>query len=73
MSRNKYDRLKTALAEVLTNRHMSAEVESVFKHFRRDDSTRICEITRARNGFPENNKETNPTGQEHQQKGETYR
>lgn len=35
---NRYDRLETAVAEVLTERHTSAEVESVFKHFRRETS-----------------------------------
>ena len=35
---NRYDRLETAVAEVLTERHTPAEVESVFKHFRRETS-----------------------------------
>ena len=59
---NRYDHLETALAEVLAEGHTPAEVESVFKHFQRDDSIPICEITRAGNGFPDNNKETNPAG-----------
>ena len=73
MSYNKYDRLETALAEVLAEEHTPTEVESVFKHFRRDDSIPIREITRAGNGFLDDNKETNPAGKEHRQKGETYR
>ncbi len=36
---NRYDHLETALAEVLANGHTPAEVESVFKHFQRDDSS----------------------------------
>ena len=35
---NRYDRLETAVAEALTERHTPAEVESVFKHFRRKTS-----------------------------------
>ena len=35
---NRYDRLETAVAEMLTERHTSVEVESVFKHFRRETS-----------------------------------
>ena len=35
---NRYDRLETAVAEVLTEQHTPAEVESVFKHFRRETS-----------------------------------
>ena len=70
---NRYDHLETVLAEVLAEGHTPAEVASVFKHFRRDGSIPVCEITRAGNGFPNNNKETNPAGKEHQQKGETYR
>ena len=35
---NRYDHLETAVAEVLTERHTPAEVESVFKHFRRETS-----------------------------------
>ncbi len=74
MSYNKYDRLETALAEVLAEEHTPTEVESVFKHFRRDDSIPIREITRAGNGFPNSLfLETNPAGKEHRQKGETYR
>ena len=57
---NRYDHLETALAEVLAKEHTPAEVESVFKHFQRDSSTPLCEITRAGNGFPNKNKETNP-------------
>ncbi len=70
---NRYDHLETALAEVLAEGHTPAEVESVFKHFQRECSIPVCEITRAGDGFPNNNRETNPAGQEHQQKGETYR
>lgn len=46
---NKYDHLETALAEVLTAGHTPAEVESVFKHFQRDDSIPTCKTTRAGN------------------------
>ena len=35
---NRYDRLETAVAEALTERHTPAEVASVFKHFRRETS-----------------------------------
>lgn len=70
---NRYDHLETALAEVLAEGHTPAEVESVFKHFQQERSIPTYETTRAENGFPDNNKETNPAGQEHQQKGETYR
>ena len=56
---NRYDRLETALAEVLAEGHTPAEVESVFKHFQRDSSTPSCKTTRAGNGFPDNHKETN--------------
>lgn len=35
---NRYDGLETAVAEVLTEQHTPAEVESVFKHFRRGTS-----------------------------------
>ena len=37
---NRYDRLETALAEVLIEGHTPAEVESVFKHFQREVS--VC-------------------------------
>ena len=70
---NRYDHLETALAEVLAEGHTPTEVESVFKHFQRDDSIPIREIIRAGNGFLDDNKETNPAGKEHRQKGETYR
>ena len=71
---NRYDHLETALAEVLTEGHTPAEVELVFKHFQRERSISLCDTIRAGNGFPDNNKETNPAGKpEHQQKGETYR
>ena len=36
---NRYDHLETALAEVFAEGHTPAEVESVFKHFQRDDSS----------------------------------
>ena len=67
---NRYDGLEPALAEVLAERHMPAEVESVFKHFRRDGSTPICDTIRVGNEFPDNHKETHPAGAEHRQKGE---
>jgi len=63
---NRYDHLETALAEVLAEGHTSAEVAFVFKHFQRECSIPDCEIIRAGNGFPDNNKETNPAGKEHQ-------
>ena len=59
---NRYAHLETALAEVLAEGHTPTEVESVFKHFRRDGSIPLCEITRAGNRFPKNNTETNPAG-----------
>ena len=59
---NRYGHLETALAEVLTEGHTPTEVASVFKHFQRGDSTPLCEITRAGNGFPNKNKETNLAG-----------
>ena len=49
------------------------QVESVFKHFRRDSSTPTCDTIRAGNGFPKNDAETNLAGEEHRQKGETHR
>lgn len=67
---NRYDGLETALTEVLAKRHTPAEVESVFKHFQREDSTPLGKTIRAGNGFPDNNEEINPAGEEHQQKGE---
>ena len=67
---NRYDDLETALTEALAERHTSVEVESVFKHFQQDGSTPVREATRAGNGFPEDNEETNPAGEKHQQKGE---
>ena len=70
---NRYDGLEDALAEVLAEGHTSTEVESVFKHFQWDGSTPVREATRAGNGFPANNEETNPAGEKHQQKGETHR
>ena len=73
MGTNRYNRLETALMEVLAERHTPAEVESVFKHFQREHSTPMCEVIRAGNGFPENHKEINPAGEEHQQKGEKHK
>lgn len=70
---NRYNHLETALSEVLAEGHTPTEVESVFKHFQQERSIPTYETTRAENGFPDNNKETNPAGQEHQQKGETHR
>ena len=67
---NRYDGLETALTEILAKRHTPAEVESVFKHFQREDSTPMYETIRAGNGFPHNRLETNLAGVEHQQKGE---
>ena len=57
---NRYDHLETALSEVLAEGHTPAEVASVFKHFRRDDSIPVREITRAGNGFPVNKREPIP-------------
>jgi glycosyltransferase involved in cell wall biosynthesis len=73
MGTNRYNRLETALTEVLAERHTPAEVESVFKHFQREYSTPTCETNRAGNGFPENHKEINQAGEEHQQKGEKHK
>lgn len=70
MGINRYDNLETALATLLAERHAPAEVESVFKHFQREDSTPTCETIRPGNGFPHNGVETNLAGVEHQQKGE---
>ena len=38
---NRYDRLETALADELAERHTPAEVELVFKHFQREGSSPI--------------------------------
>lgn len=59
---NRYDRLETTLAEVLAEQHTPAEVESVFKHFRRACSTPTNDVTYAGNGFPDSDVETNPAG-----------
>ena len=67
---NRYDGLEPALAEALAERHTLTEVESVFKHFRRDGSTPICDTIRVGNEFPDNHKEMHPAGAEHRQKGE---
>ena len=66
----RYDSLEAALATVLAERHTSAEVESVFKHFQREGPTPTCETIRAGNRFPHNGVETDLAGVEHQQKGE---
>ena len=60
---NRYDRLETTLAEVLSEHHTPAEVESVFKHFRRECSTPTDDAIYTGNGFPDSDPETNnPAG-----------
>ena len=44
---NRYDRLEPALAERLSERHTSAEVASVFKHFQQARVTPACETPHA--------------------------
>ena len=58
---HRYDHLETALAEVLSEYHTPAEVESVFKHFQRAGSMPKYETIRAGNEFPNSlGQEINP-------------
>ena len=66
----RYDHLETALAEVLSEHHSPAEVESVFEHFQHAGSAPMCDTIRAGNGFPNRSgQETNLAKLEHWQKG----
>ena len=66
----RYEHLETALAELLSEHHTSAEVESVVKHFQRTGSAPTCDMIDAGNGFPSRGgQETNPAKMEHWQKG----
>ena len=69
----RYEHLETALAEVLSEHHTPAEVESVFKHFQRAGSAPTSDtIIDAGNGFPSREgQETNLAKTEHWQKGGT--
>lgn len=69
----KYEHLETALAEVLSEHHTPAEVDSVFKHFQRAGSAPTSDtIIDAGNGFPSRGEqETNLAKTEHWQKGGT--
>ena len=79
----RYEHLETALTEVLSEYHTSAEVESVVKYFQRAGSAPTCDTRkrnenrrfssfspRAGNGFPSRGgQETNLAKMEHWQKG----
>ena len=68
----RYEHLETTLAEVLSEHHTPAEVDSVFKHFQRAGSAPTCDTIDAGNGFPSREGwETNPAKTEHWQKGGT--
>ena len=69
----RYEHLETALAEVLSEHHTPAEVDSVFKHFQRAGSAPTSDtIIDAGNGFPSREgQETNLAKTEHWQKGGT--
>ena len=68
----RYEHLETALAEVLSEHHAPAEVDSVFKHFQRADSAPTCDTIDAGNRFPSRGgQETNLAKTEHWQKGGT--
>ena len=68
----RYEHLETALAEVLSEHHTSAEVDSVFKHFQRAGSAPTCDTIDAGNKFPScSGQETNLAEKEHRQKGGT--
>ena len=68
----RYEHLETALAEVLSEHHTSAEVDSVFKHFQRAGSAPTCNTISAGNGFSSRREqETNLAKTEHWQKGGT--
>ena len=66
----RYEHIKTALAEVLSEHHTLAEVDSVFKHFQRAGSAPTCDMISAGNSFPSRGgQETNLAKTEHWQKG----
>ena len=68
----KYEYLETALAEVLSEHHTSAEVDSVFKHFQRVGFAPTSDTIDAGNKFPSRGgQETNLAKMEHWQKGGT--
>ena len=68
----RYEHLETALAEVLSEYHAPAEVDSVFKHFQRAGSAPTCDTINAGNRFPSRRgQETNLAKVEHWQKGGT--
>ena len=68
----KYEHLETALAEVLSEHHTPAEVNSVFKHFQRAGSAPTSDTIDAGNKFPSRGgQETNLAKMEHWQKGGT--
>lgn len=68
----RYEHLETALAEVLSEHHTSAEVNSVFKHFQRAGSAPTCDTISAGNRCPiRGDQETNLAKMEHWQKGGT--
>ncbi|RKU18751.1 hypothetical protein C6503_08845 [Candidatus Poribacteria bacterium] len=48
----RYEHFETALAEVLSEYHTPAEIDSVFKHFQRAGSAPMCDMISAGNGFP---------------------
>lgn len=63
---DRYEHLETALAEVLSEHHTSAEVESVVKYFQRAGSAPTCDMIDAGNGFPSRGvQETNLAKLEH--------
>ncbi len=67
-----YEYLETALAEVLSEHHTSAEVDSVFKHFQRAGSAPTSDTIGAGNKFPNRGgQETNLAKMQHWQKGGT--
>ena len=68
----RYEHLETALAEVLSEHHTPAEVDSVFKHFQRAGSAPTSDTLDAGNRFPSRGgQETNLAEMEHRQKGGT--
>ena len=67
---DRYEHLETALAEVLSEHHTSAEIESVFKYFQRAGSAPTCDMIDAGNRFPSRGvQETNLAKLERWQKG----
>ena len=66
----RYEHLETVLAEVLSEHHTPAEVDSVFKHFQRAGSAPTSDTIDAGNKFPSRGgQETNFAKREHWQKG----